>query len=133
MLKVNKISEDIALVLVGHGSLLPHNEVMLNAFRDFIIKRDIFPTVEVAFLQKNEPLLEDVLRKFATNGIKKALVVPVFLAKGVHTEKDIPRVLNKIMDETELEVLFAGPLGADERMVDIIIDRANEAMARIDL
>ncbi|MDY6965836.1 MAG: CbiX/SirB N-terminal domain-containing protein [Halobacteriota archaeon] len=124
----NKRSEDFALVLVGHGSLLPYGKDMLNAFCDVMKRREVFPKVEVAFLQKNEPSLEDVLRGLSINGVKKALVLPVFLANGVHTTKDIPSVIKKVTDETELRVLYAEPLGADERIVDILVDRANEAL-----
>ncbi len=125
---MNEVSDDVVLVMVGHGSLLPYGKEMLSTFCDVMRKRGIFSRVETAFLQKDDPPLGDVLRGLASDGAKTALILPVFLANGVHTTKDIPGVLNKITEETDLKLIYAEPLGADERIVDILIDRANEAL-----
>jgi len=125
---MNKVSDDVVLVMVGHGSLLPYGKEMISTFCDVMRKRGLFSRVETAFLQKDDPPLEDVLRGLAQEGAKTALILPVFLANGVHTTKDIPSVLNKITEETDLKLVYAEPLGADERIVDILIDRANEAL-----
>ena len=125
---MNEVSEDVVLVMVGHGSLLPYGKEMLNSFCDMMRKRNLFPRVETSFLQKNDPLLEDVLKGLVSDGVKTAIILPVFLANGVHTTKDIPSVLDKITKDSDLKIIYAEPLGADERIVDILVDRAKEAL-----
>lgn len=117
-----------ALVLVGHGSNMADNKNNVIAFCDMIKKKGIYSLVEVAFLQKNEPSLHDVLNKLMLNGIGKIVVLPVFLAKGVHTQKDIPKVIEQATSEKNVDIVYAEPLGVDERIVEILLDRAGEAL-----
>ncbi len=119
-----------ALVLVGHGSNLPDNKQNITVFCDMLKKRDIYPLVEVSFLQKNDPSLLEILNKLIIDGIERIIVLPVFLAKGVHTQQDIPKVIEKATNGKKVEIVYAEPLGVDERIADILLDRASEALKR---
>jgi len=86
-------------------------------------------------------------------GVEKIVVTPVFLAPGVHTTEDIPRILglNNNGDETQEhshdhghghshdhgeteeihfhgEIIYTDPLGPDPKIVSIIKDRVNNAL-----
>ncbi|MHC1579508.1 MAG: CbiX/SirB N-terminal domain-containing protein [Candidatus Alkanophagales archaeon] len=119
--------EDVDLVLVGHGSVLPYNEELMETFRRKIERRRLFRSVRVAFLQRSKPSLEEVLEELAAASPGgKVLVLPVFLAKGTHTLKDIPEILESYGGS--LKIIYGEPLGADDRIVDVLIDRARATL-----
>ncbi|MHC1611003.1 MAG: sirohydrochlorin nickelochelatase [Candidatus Methanospirareceae archaeon] len=126
--------EDVAVVLIGHGSTLPYNKEVLEEFRRRMELRGIFKAVRVAFMQLNSPSIEEALRTLAKAGMKKIVAQPVFLADGAHTTEDIPEKL-KVAFEGEweeigrdVELIYAKPIGVDERIVDVLLDRVKEAM-----
>jgi sirohydrochlorin cobaltochelatase len=70
--------------------------------------------------------------KLAGDGIDKVIVSPVFIAKGVHTNSDITEIIERVRNETGMKIGYADPLGADPRIVDILLDRARDAESRIE-
>ena len=77
------------LVLVGHGSRLPHYLEVMNYHRRRIESMGIFGEVKIAFVY-TEPHVDDVVKEMESSEI---YVVPVFISHGVHTTKDIPESL----------------------------------------
>jgi sirohydrochlorin cobaltochelatase len=122
----------VAMVLVGHGSVLSYNRELIESFCKIVKDRGVYDLVECSFLQLNEPLLGDVLMKLAGDGIDKVIVSPVFIAKGVHTNSDITEIIERVRNETGMKIGYADPLGADPRIVDILLDRARDAESRIE-
>jgi sirohydrochlorin ferrochelatase len=125
---------ETTVVLIGHGSKLPYNKEVLVGLRERMEMRGIFKDVNVAFMQLNSPSIEDVLRTLAKEGKKNIVALPVFLADGAHTTEDIPKTL-KIAFEGEwaelgrdVKLTYAKPIGVDERIVDILVDRVKEAV-----
>jgi sirohydrochlorin ferrochelatase len=127
---------DIVVVLIGHGSNLPYEKEVMENLRGRLEMRGLFRAVKVAFLELNSPSIEDVLRTLAKDGIKTIVAQPVFLADGVHTMRDIPEKLKIAFEGAwggigrEVKLIYARPLGVDERIVDILQDHVKEAMER---
>ena len=126
--------EGVAVVLIGHGSKLPYSKEVLEEFGRGVEKRGLFKAVRVAFMQLNSPSIEEALRGLAESGLKNIVALPVFLADGAHTTEDIPEKLKEAFEGEWAEVgkgvklTYAKPIGADERVVDILLDRAKEAV-----
>ncbi|RZN37480.1 MAG: sirohydrochlorin nickelochelatase [Methanophagales archaeon ANME-1-THS] len=126
--------DDIAVILIGHGSTLPYNREVLEELRKRLEKREIFKAVRVAFMQLNSPSIEEVLRTLAQDGMKTIVAQPVFLADGAHTKEDIPEKLKLAFEGdwedlgNEIKLIYAKPIGVDERIVDILLDRVKEAI-----
>ena len=138
--------------MVGHGSRLPYSKELLVKLAEKVKERNIFPIVEIGLMEFNEPTIPQAVKKAIEQGAKKIIVVPVFLAHGIHTTRDIPRLLGLIDEEEhehdhehshghhhhhhhhhehekleipeDVEIIYREPIGADDRIVDIIIDRA---------
>jgi len=125
--------ENIAVVLIGHGSTLPYNKDVLVGLQKRLAMRDGFKGVKIAFMQLNSPSIEEVLRSLAESGIKKIVALPVFVADGEHTTKDIPEKLDIAFKGEwadigkDVELIYAKPMGVDDRIVDILVDRTKEA------
>ncbi len=127
---------DMAVVLIGHGSKLPYGKEVMEELRRRLEMREVYKTVRTAFMQLNSPGIEEVLRDLAMSGIKKIVALPVFLADGAHTTEDIPEKLEAAFagEWAEIgkgvELIYGRPIGVDERIVDILMDRVKEATAR---
>jgi sirohydrochlorin ferrochelatase len=131
---IGKYEGDLAVVLIGHGSNLPYNKEVLDELGKRIEKRGIYKAVKVAFMQLNSPSIEEVLRNFAQDDIKNIVAQPVFLAAGAHTTEDIPGKLKEAFEGAwealgrDVRIIYGNPIGVDERIVDILVDRVNEAV-----
>lgn len=117
------------LILIGHGSKLPHNRETLEKLAEIIKKRSSFDRVEIAFMVRNKPAILEALEKVVKEGITKIVLIPTFLAHGVHTKYEIPEILKTTQKELGLkaqgvEVIYGEPLGSDERIADIIEEKA---------
>jgi sirohydrochlorin cobalto/nickelchelatase len=138
---------EVGVILVGHGSRLPYGKDVLSQLAE-IYKKNTDYLVEIGFMNMSKPSIPTSINKLAKMGVEKIVVTPVFLADGVHTTQDIPRILgmdngneapehshhHHEHDEEEEHVHFHGeiiytkPLGADSRIADIIKDRVDNAL-----
>jgi sirohydrochlorin cobaltochelatase len=142
----------IGVLLVGHGSRLPYGKDIISQIAD-IYKEKTDYHVAVGFMNMSKPSIPAAINHLATIGVEKIVVTPVFLAPGVHTTQDIPNILglNNIqrkhnhqedqehnhghgheedVDEIQFkgEIIYTEPLGADERIANIIKDRVDDAL-----
>jgi sirohydrochlorin ferrochelatase len=131
---VGEKGEDVAVVLIGHGSKLPYNKDVLEELQRRMETRGMFKAVRVAFMQLNKPSIEEVLRDLATAGLKEIVAQPVFLADGAHTTEDIPEKLKVAFEGVgkgrgaDVRLIYGKPIGVDERIVDVLLDRVTEAL-----
>ncbi len=143
----------VAVVLIGHGSRLPYSREVVEKIAEYVEEMGDFDAVEVGFMELCEPTIQEAVEKAAESGADKIVVVPVFLAHGVHTKRDIPKMLglepewdeehdhdhhdhghhhhyhrNYDPVDVDAEIIYAEPLGADPRIAEIVIDRIKEAL-----
>ncbi|AEG19308.1 sirohydrochlorin nickelochelatase [Methanobacterium paludis] len=143
----------IGVLLVGHGSRLPYGKDVVSQIANIYRTNEDYQ-VEVGFMNMSKPSIPEAIRKLANEGAEKIIVTPVFLAHGVHTTQDIPRILglknnghdddghsheghhhghsheDEAAEKIEFdgEIIYTEPLGADSRIADIIKDRVNDAL-----
>jgi sirohydrochlorin cobaltochelatase len=135
--------------LVGHGSRLPYGKDVVTQIAD-MYREDEGLLVEVGFMNMSKPSIPEAINSLAQQGAEKIVVTPVFLAHGVHTTEDIPRILglnnghgdsehnhghghshedeNQVKIDFKGEIIYTEPLGADRRIAAIINDRVNDAL-----
>jgi sirohydrochlorin ferrochelatase len=141
----------IGVLLVGHGSRLPYGKDVVSQIAEMYRKDEDY-LVEVGFMNMSKPSIPEAINMLAAGGAEKIIVTPVFLAHGVHTTQDIPRILglnngydteenesghghaHSHADEEEVaiefdgEIIYTEPLGADKRIANIVKDRVNDAL-----
>ena len=131
------MENNIGVLVLGHGSSLPYNKEVVSAVSEMIGNGDETMVVKTAFLNLDTPTLHEGLKSFEGTGVKKIVALPCFLAPGVHTTQDIPRVLgikegeNRTTVEiggSEIELLYAQPLGADSCIANLARDRIGEVL-----
>lgn len=131
------MENNIGVLVLGHGSSLPYNKEVVRAVADMIAKNNENTMVKTAFLNIDTPTLQEGLKSFEGTGVNKIVAVPCFLAHGVHTMQDIPRVLgikegdNRTvirLGGDDIELVYAEPLGADPCIASIAYERIVDAL-----
>jgi sirohydrochlorin ferrochelatase len=117
------------VILLAHGSQSPRAEEGLQEIASQVKERLGGSQVTLAFLQFNRPNLPEAIAGAVAKGMKRIVVVPFFLAPGVHVRKDIPAELDQARARHPgVEILFSRPLLPDARIAEILLDRIWEAL-----
>ena len=159
-LSESELNDDAAtgVLLVSHGSRLKYNKEFISALFDKFEKTTDYPC-NFGFMELEEPDIPTAIDSLLENNeIERLIVVPVFIAPGVHTTNDIPTILGlKEPDEHhhhhhhdhdhdhehghehhhhhdltaidfDGEILYPEPIKADDILIDILIKKVNEAL-----
>lgn len=82
------------ILLLSHGSRLPDGEEVIKAYKEMYTEEFPDMPVEYGFMEIREPGIKDTIKKLSMeNDLEKIIVVPVFVAHGLHTKRDIPELL----------------------------------------
>jgi sirohydrochlorin cobaltochelatase len=86
--------------------------------------------VSVAFLELVEPTLAVQIEELVSQGVEEIIVQPFLLADGRHSVRDIPeQVLEASRRHPELTLRVGAVLGVHESLADLVLLRADEAVA----
>lgn len=108
-----------SLVLTAHGSADPRSPETTRAVADQIRLLRPGLDVQVAFCERSDPNLRDVL-----DGLDRpAVVAPLLLASAYHARVDIPAMIA----ESNADVRLADTLGEDPRLLGVMRRRLSEA------
>lgn len=128
------------MLLVGHGSKLPHNKELIETTAAMIAERSDEYLVKSGFMSINTPSVEEQLEAFRGEDIDMLVVVPLFLAKGIHINKDIPGILGLAegarkgtfrMNGKEIPLYYASPIGSDPLLAELMLKNAKEVVAEL--
>ena len=150
-------NEKTGILLLSHGSRLDEGEEVIRAYKEMYEEEFPDVPVEYGFMEIREPNIPQTIKKLTDeNDLDRIIVVPVFVAHGLHTKRDIPNILGIESDfegdahhhhhhhghghhhhhhhhdhedekvEFEGEIILTDPLGVDRRMFEIIKDRTSE-------
>ena len=126
------------MLLVGHGSKLPYNKELIIETGRMIQERSDEFTVRCGFMSMNEPSVTDQLEAFRQDEIDALVVVPLFLARGVHIEKDIPALLGLSEGQktgtfgangSSIPLVYADPIGIDPLLAELMLKNATNALS----
>jgi len=125
--------DTVGLILIGHGSKLPHNRENLEKLAEILRNRKKFKNVEIAFMIRDTPPIPEAIDTMAEKGVSKIVLVPAFLAPGIHTTQEIPELIIAKEKEPQLktkgiELVYGEPIGNDERLADILEEKALKAL-----
>jgi sirohydrochlorin ferrochelatase len=128
------------LLLVGHGSKLPYNKELVESTARIIADANPGFMVKCGFMNMNTPTIEESLGEFQSADIDALVVVPLFLAKGVHILKDIPQILGLPEGSTRgsftkngssIPLLYADPIGSDPLLAELMVKNAKKALSSL--
>lgn len=100
------MSEKTGILLLSHGSRLDDGEEVIKAYKEMYEKEFPEIPVEYGFMEIRQPGIPETIKKLTSeNDLDKIVVVPVFVAHGLHTKRDIPKLLGieSDFDEESIE------------------------------
>jgi sirohydrochlorin cobaltochelatase len=132
------VGEGFGLAVVGHGTKRNENSAKAIEYHARRVEAmDRFDEVRALFMDE-EPEIDDVTDYFESDDV---VVVPLFIADGFHTQEDIPEDMGLTDDyrtgwETPADVdghriWYAGAVGTEPLMADVVLERAAEAGADV--
>jgi len=125
------------MLLVGHGSTMPYNKDLVEKTAEIIRSQDNGFIVRCGFMNINTPSIKDALCQFRNDPIETLVVVPLFLARGVHIEKDIPGEIGLpegvkkgtfTLNGKSVPLVYADPIGSDPLLASLMVKNAQAAL-----
>ncbi len=147
----SKLDDDAktGILLVTHGSRLNYNKEFATELYSKFEKNCDLPS-SFGFMELCGPSIPESINKLADeNDIDRLVVIPVFIAPGMHTTHDIPHILGFLEEhehshshghddhdhvhdltpvEFDGEILYPEPIKADDILIDILVDMINEKL-----
>lgn len=125
---ISLTNDKIDVLVIGHGSKDPNAKISIKYVVDEL--RRSYRNVDYCFLEIEEPNIEQGIQICKGRDPEVLVVVFYFLHEGAHVKTDINADLKPALEKYKLKkVLVTQHLGADEKMIDLIIERANEVEA----
>jgi sirohydrochlorin cobaltochelatase len=114
------------VVLMGHGTKDPEGVAEFLGYAE-ALRRQAGVPVTVGVLEYASPEAPDIQTAFdlaAAAGLDEVVGLPALLFFAGHTQRDIPaEVARARARHPRMEISLAGPIGADERMLQALEDR----------
>ena len=132
------VGPGFGLAVVGHGTERNENSAKATHYHaDRIRETGRFEDVQAVFMDE-EPEVDDVAEFFEADD---AVVVPLFVADGFHTQEDIPEDMGLTEDAMDgypvpgevggHRVWYSGAVGTEPLVADVILERAADAGADV--
>jgi sirohydrochlorin cobaltochelatase len=130
------MQENCGILVLGHGSKLTYNKHTVEAVATMLAERMTDAIIKTAYLNMDHPTVEEGIESFAETGVTALYVLPLFLAHGTHTLKDIPEILGlsdgqrrttRSFGDRKVDIVYAEPLGVDPCIADLAHKRLREA------
>ena len=145
-------SAKTGILLVTHGSRLNYNKEFATALYNKFEKTCELPS-SFGFMELCGPSIPESINKLVDeNDLERLVVVPVFIAPGMHTTHDIPHILGFLEEhehshshghshghghdhshdltpvDFDGEILYPEPIKADDILIDILISMMDEKL-----
>ncbi|GKV65044.1 MULTISPECIES: sirohydrochlorin chelatase [Sporosarcina] len=116
-----------AILYICHGSRVKSGQQAALAFIEKTMETGSAPIQEACFLELAEPSIAQGVASCIERGATEIVAVPFLLLRAGHANVDIPGELRQVMDcYPDVPLYYGDPIGVDERMVDVLIERLHE-------
>ncbi len=130
------------LLLVGHGSRLEYNKQLISTTAELMKQERCDYVIKFCFLEYSNPTVPEGLESMRSENLERLLVVPLFLAKGIHILRDIPKLLGlesgrktgtfTLADGRVIPLAYAEPIGIDPLLAKLMLKNAETAAALLE-
>ena len=118
------------MIVIDHGSRRAEANDMLPLVAERLFKQadGKYVTVQAAHMELADPTMDQAFDACVEAGAEHVVIVLFFLSPGRHSTEDIPRQAQAAASRhTGVTWAVSGPLGDDERIASVLLDRADEA------
>lgn len=118
-----------AVLVIAHGSRLRAANEDLYGIVRWLRAANRWDIIEPCFLQFEEPNLTQAVERAIQQEAKRIVLMPFLLFPGNHMQRDIPEEVDALRKKySQVEILLTRHLGIDERLVQMVIERIEEAL-----
>ena len=111
------------VVIFAHGSSVESANDAVRAVAAEAARLGGFSDYEVAFLDY-PPRIDDAVRRLTERGAERILVVPYFLTLGLHLQRDLPVLMDRLAAEhPSVRFDVTAPLDGHGALARIVADR----------
>ena len=119
------------IVLFAHGSREPE---WARPFERIAARLRTEFLVELAYLERMKPTLEEAVALLASKGARRVRIVPVFLGEGGHVREDLPKLAAAARARHPgVEIVLEQTIGERQEVTDAIaavISKGNSHQSR---
>jgi sirohydrochlorin cobaltochelatase len=106
------------IVLFAHGSREPE---WARPFERIAARLRTEFLVELAYLERMKPTLEEAVALLASKGARRVRIVPVFLGEGGHVREDLPKLAAAARARHPgVEIVLEQTIGERQEVTDAI-------------
>ena len=114
----------VGLVIFAHGSSIASANAAVDAVAAEAGKAGGF-LVQVGFLEPVRPTLQEAVASLVGRGVSQVLILPYFLTLGLHLQRDLPRLVERVSRaHPGVRIRVAPPLDGHPALIQILLDRA---------
>jgi len=111
------------IIIFAHGSRIESANDAVRAVAAEAAQLGDFENYEIAFLDY-PPRLDDAVRRLKERSVARILVVPYFLTLGLHLQRDLPAIIERLKAEHPgVQIEVTAPLDGHEALARIVADR----------
>ena len=115
------------LILFAHGSRNPAWRKPFDRLLKDVVKRGNCQAI-LAFGEFIMPGLVEAAQTLAAAGVKKAVIVPLFLGGGLHVRGDLPKLAAQARAASGIKLRVARAIGDDAEVLKAIADYSVAAL-----
>ena len=117
----------VGVLLIAHGSRRAEANEDLVRLAEAVRRLEIYPVVEIAYLELAEPTIAQGGRRCVEGGAKRVLMLPYFLSAGAHVVEDLERHRAELAAGfPRVEFRLCPPLGLHPLLVQVVLARLQE-------
>lgn len=123
------------IILAGHGSTMSFNKGVLDMQADRLRAKG-YDNVYVGFNETSFPSIREAAEQMVKDGYDRIIVLPFFVASGLHVVRDFPNKHFGLppgttdgvcsIDGKDVEVHIEQPFGEEPLLTDILAERIEE-------
>lgn len=118
------MSRPTAVLLMAHGSRRASANNDLAALAALLRERQIYPIVEIGFLELAEPSIPEGGRRCVDQGAGHVKMLPYFLSAGTHVVSDLEEFRQQLASQfPDVTFELCPHLGLHPLMIEIVLDR----------
>jgi len=123
--EITNSKKNIDILIIGHGSKDPNAQMSINYVVDGL--KEKYRKVSRCFLEIEQPDIFEGIKSCEKDNPEVLVIVFYFLHEGAHVKTDINNDLKPALEKSNLKkVCITKHLGTDEKMIDLIVERAKE-------
>ena len=115
------------VLVIAHGSRAKETEAAIESVLAMVRSKIPGIIMECAFMEFSGRTVEIGVSALVSGGVTEIKVIPYFLFMGIHMKEDIPEIVaGCAANYPGVTITIGEPLGIDERLADIVVDRITE-------